>query len=76
MRLPHTSRTLWIDAVCINQKDLLERGPQVALMGQIYSRCTANLIHLDNNDTVAGTMLELIQGICQASEEASYHYET
>lgn len=28
----------WIDAICINQQDLGERGHQVKIMGQIYSR--------------------------------------
>ena len=28
----------WIDATCINQQDLKERGHQVAVMGQIYSK--------------------------------------
>ncbi|KAK5683575.1 hypothetical protein LTS10_005108 [Elasticomyces elasticus] len=31
------SRTIWVDAVCINQLDLAERGSQVALMRDIYS---------------------------------------
>ena len=26
----------WIDAVCINQQDLPERGQQVAVMGHVY----------------------------------------
>ena len=30
--------TLWIDAVCINQADLVERGLQVTRMGLIYSK--------------------------------------
>lgn len=30
-------RTLWIDALCINQSDEEEKGHQVAHMGQIYS---------------------------------------
>jgi hypothetical protein len=29
---------LWVDALCINQEDLLERGFQVVRMGLIYSR--------------------------------------
>ncbi|KAI0096609.1 heterokaryon incompatibility protein-domain-containing protein [Nemania sp. FL0031] len=33
--------TLWIDAVCINQNDIIERNAQVALMALIYSRATA-----------------------------------
>ncbi|KAK4896107.1 hypothetical protein LTR27_005964 [Elasticomyces elasticus] len=31
------SRTIWVDAVCINQLDFAERGSQVALMRDIYS---------------------------------------
>jgi Heterokaryon incompatibility protein (HET) len=36
-------RTLWVDAVCINQTDIAEREQQVKLMGEIYSR-TSNCI--------------------------------
>ncbi|KAH8679645.1 heterokaryon incompatibility protein-domain-containing protein [Tricladium varicosporioides] len=32
----HAIRVMWIDAICINQADFLERGKQVELMGQIY----------------------------------------
>jgi hypothetical protein len=32
----HTPRTLWIDAICINQKDLTERNLQVNRMGDIF----------------------------------------
>lgn len=31
---------LWVDAVCINQGDLEEKSTQVAMMGEIYSRCS------------------------------------
>jgi hypothetical protein len=31
-------RTLWIDALCINQLDVLERSCQVSRMGDIYSQ--------------------------------------
>jgi hypothetical protein len=31
-------KTLWIDALCINQQDLVERGLQVIRMGLIYSK--------------------------------------
>ncbi|PMD25594.1 HET-domain-containing protein, partial [Hyaloscypha hepaticicola] len=29
-------RTLWIDAICINQEDVIEKGQQVGFMGRIY----------------------------------------
>jgi hypothetical protein len=36
IRYENRPRVLWIDAICINQSDLREKGHQVALMGQIY----------------------------------------
>jgi hypothetical protein len=38
------SRLLWIDAICINQLDLEERGRQVRLMAKIYSRARRVLL--------------------------------
>ncbi|KAK3117565.1 hypothetical protein LTR53_000991 [Teratosphaeriaceae sp. CCFEE 6253] len=46
LRLPDRSRVLWIDAICINQKDLAEKSAQVAIMGEIYARGKGNLIYL------------------------------
>jgi hypothetical protein len=37
LRRPHENRILWIDALCINQNNNLERNQQVALMQTIYS---------------------------------------
>lgn len=31
-------RTLWIDAICINQENDFERNHQVAQMGRVYSQ--------------------------------------
>jgi hypothetical protein len=38
VRSPHVARMLWADALCINQRDKQERGQQVTIMGNIYSR--------------------------------------
>ena len=38
LRLADQPRMLWIDAVCINQKDEKERGHQVAMMRSVYSK--------------------------------------
>ncbi|RWA07142.1 hypothetical protein EKO27_g7968 [Xylaria grammica] len=40
LRDPTYSRTLWIDALCINQQDLVETNRQVARMGSIYALAT------------------------------------
>ncbi|KAF2649452.1 hypothetical protein K491DRAFT_610731, partial [Lophiostoma macrostomum CBS 122681] len=37
LRLPNAVRTMWVDAICINQKDDVEKSRQVPLMGKIYS---------------------------------------
>ncbi|KAF2023052.1 HET-domain-containing protein, partial [Setomelanomma holmii] len=36
LRQPDTTRTIWVDAICINQEDDGEKSSQVALMGSIY----------------------------------------
>jgi hypothetical protein len=37
IRLEKEPRYLWVDAICINQEDVHERGHQVRLMRSIYS---------------------------------------
>lgn len=39
-------RTVWIDAICINQGDLQERGQQVQFMRHIYPNGLRNLVYL------------------------------
>ena len=36
MRRPHKEKRLWIDAICINQTDLVEKAIQVRHMGEIH----------------------------------------
>ncbi|KAF5634029.1 heterokaryon incompatibility protein (het-6OR allele) [Fusarium sp. NRRL 25303] len=40
-------RVIWVDAICINQLDVEERGHQVALMREIYSNCERDIAWLD-----------------------------
>jgi hypothetical protein len=46
LRLPDLPRDLWIDAVCINQRDIEERNRQVQLMQQIYKNARRVVIYL------------------------------
>lgn len=43
LRRSSEERILWVDALCINQNDLVERSQQVLLMKDIYARCTVDL---------------------------------
>lgn len=50
-------RVVWIDAVCINQDDINERGRQVSIMDNIYRRGTKNLVYLGTDDGTVGEAL-------------------
>ncbi|KAK0617885.1 ankyrin repeat-containing domain protein [Bombardia bombarda] len=46
IRQPDAVRTLWVDAVCINQQDTPERNQQVALMTLIFEKAEAVVMWL------------------------------
>ncbi|ROW13867.1 hypothetical protein VPNG_03510 [Cytospora leucostoma] len=50
-RLLKQQRTLWADAICINQDDHREKGRQVAMMGRIYSEASRVLICLGPDES-------------------------
>ncbi|KAI1749586.1 HET-domain-containing protein [Xylaria castorea] len=56
LRLRHLDynrpKTLWIDAICINQSDVIEKSKQVALMGDIYSLCRRAIIWIGEHDAL------------------------
>lgn len=61
LRFPERTRTLWVDAVCINQQDINERNTQVPRMGDIYSLAKSVVIWLgpeSDNSTHALSTLE------------------
>jgi hypothetical protein len=43
------TRCLWIDAICINQKDELEKSTQVSIMGKIYSSAAVVTVWLESD---------------------------
>ncbi|KAF2732509.1 HET-domain-containing protein [Polyplosphaeria fusca] len=56
---PHLHRTLWIDALCINQDDIVERGHQVRLMREIYSKAQKVSVWLGDEKHMQDTFIEL-----------------
>ena len=54
-------RIIWVDAICINQENLDERGQQVQLMVKIYSRATRVLVWLGEREDDSDTALERIR---------------
>jgi Heterokaryon incompatibility protein (HET) len=54
---------MWIDAICIHQKDDLEKGPQVALMGDIYRLADRVVVWLGPEADGSGRAMALIDNI-------------
>ncbi|CAG9986477.1 unnamed protein product [Clonostachys byssicola] len=53
LRSARRDRTLWVDALCVNQSDLTERSKQARLMKKIYSRSKAVLAWLPTFSSIA-----------------------
>ncbi|KAK3684055.1 heterokaryon incompatibility protein-domain-containing protein [Podospora appendiculata] len=58
MRLHNDSRILWVDAICINQQDLAERGHQVRLMPNIFSAAQTVRVWLDVHVDLEGPAIQ------------------
>jgi hypothetical protein len=65
---------LWIDAICIDQTSLSERGHQVKLMGEIYSRANNVLAWLGSGDREIQLALRFIAEANSA--ESSWDFNT
>lgn len=63
LRQQDQSRELWIDALCINQDDVVERAEQVLRMGEIYREADRVVVWLgpeEDNSSVALSILDRI----------------
>ncbi|CAM1506115.1 Fc.00g057560.m01.CDS01 [Cosmosporella sp. VM-42] len=56
-------RTMWIDALCINQDDLEERAQQVALMPHIYRQADGVVIWLGTSNPIRKECFSTVKGI-------------
>ncbi|KAK8040034.1 hypothetical protein PG993_008445 [Apiospora rasikravindrae] len=61
LRFPDRPRTLWADALCINQSDLDERSQQVQIMHLIYKSCRRCVVWLGLADEHTDAALEVVQ---------------
>ena len=61
IRSDETPRTLWVDAVCINQADDVEKSQQVRMMRNIYYRATSVVAWLGLPAEDTGWLFRLIK---------------
>lgn len=59
LRLPYQIRYLWIDAICLNQRDLVEKAVQVHLMRDIYRQGSTTHIYLQSSVSLAPAFADL-----------------
>ncbi|PMD62715.1 HET-domain-containing protein [Hyaloscypha bicolor E] len=74
LRLPQERRTLWADAICINQADLGERADQVQLMRQIYDGAARVIIWLGEETDVMRRAFPLIDHFTISNQIVLQHF--
>ena len=72
LRLCDRDRTLWIDAVCINQEDKLEQSQQVQQMGQIFESAEKVLFWLGKATPQIIALMETLHQ-CRNIDPACYY---
>ena len=68
-RITHANKAMWIDSICINEADPVERGEQVRLMGDVYGAAEDVPIWLGETEPGVRTALRLITNIIKAFTE-------
>ncbi|KAK4610570.1 Heterokaryon incompatibility protein 6, OR allele [Fulvia fulva] len=67
---------VWLDAVCINQSDLHERGQQVSMMDEIYSRTARVLVWLGQEDETTEKALRNIDQILAQCQKLTNGFQS
>jgi len=74
LRIENHSRLVWVDAVCINQADDSEKGPQVAMMGKIYRLASRVVVWLGPTSNDSDLAMDTMGDIGQQVEVDFEHY--
>ena len=61
LRDPNRSRTLWVDALCIDQNNQMERGSQVKHMSQIYKLAQRVVVWLGPSTSTTSIAMSTLQ---------------
>lgn len=75
--LAHLNKTsttgyLWIDQLCVNQDDELERNHQVSMMGEIYSKARRTLVWLGEPDADSNLVLGTLDIVGDRSKDFAF----
>jgi len=70
LRPSQGSRTLWVDAICINQKDKQECARQVLLMREIYGRAAQVVVWVGETSVDARASFAVLRHLADLVEDA------
>jgi hypothetical protein len=73
LRKKEIVRTLWVDAICINQNDNLERSKQVRQMPDVYQTAFRTLVWLGPGNSQTRRAFELVPYLLDASAAFNEH---
>lgn len=75
LRSPETERTLWIDAICINQHDNTERGHQVQKMKDIFRSAERVLFCVSRSTDMTDLLMTALGDLQMQSSDPSWILE-
>jgi hypothetical protein len=58
---PNSGLLLWVDAICIDQTNVIERNQQVQLMKDVYSQAKETIVWLGESDRESDLAMDLIK---------------
>ena len=67
--LPTTTEHIWIDQICINQNDSLERSAQITIMGDIYKSAETVIAWLGDEDRYTEDAVGLLHTLAEIPVE-------
>ncbi|MCJ1272239.1 hypothetical protein MMC21_000025 [Puttea exsequens] len=68
LRLPHESRALWVDAICIDQTNTGEKNSQVSVMADIYAEATRVCVWLGEGKDQSDLALDFISRVININD--------
>jgi hypothetical protein len=74
LRRPETARALWIDAICINQEDPIEKGEQIRRMHDIFKFASRTVIWLGRASDDSTEALRALEHVGKQIEYTSDDY--
>lgn len=66
---------VWIDAVCINQADIVERGQQVAMIREVYCKAERVLAWLGEDEGTTEAAIQSIEALLEQCQEETNEFE-